>query len=226
MSNVTSYSRDLIAKAQPYIDAQVQKPFLMGLINGDLPVDKFEFWLTVDYPYLLNFIKVMAIGIAKADDPEDAWVFLEHIKGIQGEMLDHQSHAARIGLPKEELLKHRPSPLKYSYMIHQLAAAHQGGVPETQAAVLACQWGYGECCRTLIRNHGLKDDNPYHKWFEFHTSPIHIPSLNMSLDMLDRHADKGTATEREKYASIFMVSVQHETMLWDEYYNKTQWETH
>jgi thiaminase len=100
-------------------------------------------------------------------------------------------------------------------MIHQLAAAHQGGVAETQAAVLACQWGYGECCRSLIRQYGLKDDNPYHKWFEFHTSDQHLPGLNMSLALLDRHAARSTEARLDKITEIFMTSVQLETMLWD-----------
>ncbi|HRE29611.1 MAG TPA: hypothetical protein PK954_23415, partial [Anaerolineales bacterium] len=95
--------------AHPYIEAQVQKPFLQGLINGDLPEASFAFWLKVDYPYLYNFIKVMSVGLAKSSDPQDMWVFLEHIKGIQKEMLDHEGHAARIGVSREELLTHRPS---------------------------------------------------------------------------------------------------------------------
>ncbi len=221
-----TYSQTLLAKARPYIDAQVQKPFLQGLINGDLPVACFEYWLKVDYPYLFNFIKVMAIGLSKADDPRDMDVFLEHIKGIQGEMLDHQGHAERIGVPKEDLLKYRPGPLKYSYMIHQLASAHQGGVMETQAAVLACQWGYGECSRTLLRQKPLAADNPYAKWFAFHASEQHLPGLQLSLDMLDRHAAQASPAQLAKVEAIFFTSVQHETMLWDEYFNQGQWETH
>jgi thiaminase/transcriptional activator TenA len=221
-----SFSRDILERHRPYIDAQIQKPFLQGLVNGDLPVASFEYWLKVDYPYLFNFIKVMAIGISKTTDPQDITVLLEHIKNVQKEMLDHQGHAARIRLPKEELLKHRPGPLKYSYMIHQLASAHQGGVAEAQAAVLACQWGYGECARTLIRMKPLKEDNPYKAWFAFQASEEHLPGLQLSLDLLDRHAADSTANQRERWEAIFLTSVQHETMLWDEYYEMRGWETH
>jgi thiaminase (transcriptional activator TenA) len=222
----TSYSRGLLEAHRPYIEAQLQKPFLQGLVNGDLPVASFEYWLKVDYPYLFNFIKVMAIGVSKSTDPDDITVLLQHITNVQKEMLDHQGHAARIGLPREELLKHRPGPLKYSYMIHQLAAAHQGGVADAQAAVLACQWGYGECARTLIKNKPLKDDNPYKEWFAFQASEVHIPYLQMSLDLLDRHANTATGEQRTRWADIFHTSVQHETMLWDEYYEMRGWETY
>lgn len=226
MSNASSFSQYLLSNARPYIDAQVAKPFLQGMIHGNLPVDCFEFWLKVDYPYLFNFIKVMAVGLSKAQEPQDMWVFLEHIKGIQNEMLDHEGHAARIGLDKAELLRYKPSPLKYTYMTHQLTSAYQGNAAETIAGALACQWGYGECCRTLLKRYGMREDNQYKKWFEFHASEIHLPSLQMSLDLVDRHAASGTPAQRDRIEQIFMTSVQLETMLWDEYYNKTEWERH
>lgn len=226
MSEPSSFSQSLLVTAQPYIDAQVKKPFPQGLINGNLPVDCFEYWLKVDYPYLLNFIKVMAVAMSKADDPQDMRVFLHHIQSIQQEMLDHESHAARIGLPKDELLRHMPGPLKYSYMRHQLSTAHQGSVGEAQASVLACQWGYGTCCRTLLARHKLAEDNPYRAWFAFHAADEHLAGLQMSLDLLDRHAETSTPQQRRKMEDAFMVSVRHETMLWDEYFNKGDWEWH
>lgn len=224
--NDLSYSRALLAKARPYIDAQVKKPFLQGLINGDLPVEIFQYWLKVDYPYLFNFLKVLAVGMAKADDPQDTAVFLEHVKGIQNEMLDHQGHAQRTGMPVDELLKHRPGPLKYSYMLHQLASAYQGPIAHAQAAILACQWGYGECCRTLMKQKPVADDHPYAKWFAFHSADVHLAGLALSLDLLDRHAAKCTDEQRQRLEEIFIISVQHETMLWDEYFSMTRWETH
>ena len=226
MTTNHSFSRSLLAQAQPYIAAQMNKPFLQGLIHGTLPVDRFEYWLKVDYPYLLNFIKVMAVGMAKADTLQDMSVFLEHIRSIEKEMRDHEAHAARIGLAKEALLSYQPGPLKYSYMRHQLSTAHQGTVGETQAAVLACQWGYGECCRTLLQQYGINADNPYQKFFAFHASEEHLPGLQISLDLLDRHAATSTEPQRQKMTTAFMISVRHETMLWDEYYNKVVWESY
>lgn len=221
-----SFSKTLLTRAQPYIEAQVQKPFLQGLINGNLPVDRFEYWLRVDYPYLLNFLKVLALGIVKADDPEDMWVMLEHVKSIQKEMLDHEGHAARLGLTRADLLSYQMGPLKYSYTRHQLATAHQGTVGDIQAAILACQWGYGECCRTLLKRKPIQADNPYKKWFEFHAAEEHLVGLQLALDLLDRQAAKSTEDQMDKMAGIFMLSIKHETMLWDEYYNKVEWETH
>jgi thiaminase/transcriptional activator TenA len=221
-----SFSQSLLDRAQPYIDAQTQKPFLQGLINGDLPIESFEYWLRVDYPYLYNFLKVLSLGVVKAEDPQDMWVMLEHMKSIQEEMQDHEKHAAKLGLTRQDLLANKMGPLKYSYTRHQLAAAYQGTVGDIQAAILACQWGYGAAARQLLKAKPLQPDNPYRDWFAFHAAERHLVSLQLSLDLLDRQAALSTEAQRERMASIFMVSVEHETMLWDEYYHRVTWEAY
>ena len=221
-----SFSRRLIAQAEPYMQAQVKKPFLQGLINGDLPTECFQYWLRVDYPYLHNFLKVCALGILKADDPQDTAVMLQHVEGIQEEMLDHEKHAAKLGLSREDLLSYPMGPLKYSYTRHQLASAYHGSLGDVQAAILACQWGYGEAVRRLLDWKPLQPDNPYREWFAFHGDPAHREGFEEALNLLDRQAAKSTPAQQEQMVAIFFKSVQHETMLWDEYYNMTQWETY
>ena len=221
-----SFSRHLIAKAEPYMQAQVKKRFLQGLINGDLPTECFQYWLRVDYPYLHNFEKVCALGILKSDHPQDTSIMLQHVAGIQAEMLDHEKHAAAVGLTRDDLLSFPMGPLKYSYTRHQLASAYHGSLGDVQAAILACQWGYGEAVGRLLKEKPLQPDNPYREWFAFHGDPAHRESFEEALDLLDRQAAKSTEAQQDQMAAIFFKSVQHETMLWDEYYDMTMWETY
>lgn len=219
-----SFSQQLLARAEPYMQAQVKKPFLQGLINGDLPAEAFQYWLRVDYPYLHNFIKVCALGILKAEDPQDVDVFLDHIHSIKDEMKDHEKHAAAMGLSREDLLNYPMGPLKYSYTRHQLASAYDGSLGEVQAALLACQWGYGEAVHRLLQEQELAPDNPYKEWFAFHGNPDNRESAKIAFALMDRQAEQSTEQQMDRMAEIFMTSVRHETMLWDEYYNMTQWE--
>jgi thiaminase/transcriptional activator TenA len=221
-----SFSRDLIARAEPYMQAQVQKPFLQGLLHGDLPTECFQYWLRVDYPYLRNFVKVCALGILKADDPRDVETMIHHVEGVQAEMQDHEKHASRTGLNLEDLLSHPMGPLKYSYTRHQLASAYHGSLGDVQAAILACQWGYPEAVSRLLAQEALESDNPFREWFAFQSDPEHREGLGAALDLLDRQAALSTEEQRGRMAEIFRLSVQHETMLWDEYYNMTQWESY
>lgn len=219
-----SFSQQMLTQAEPYMQSQVKKPFLQGLINGDLPKESFQYWLRVDYPYLHNFVKVCALGILKADEPQDVEVFLGHIRSVQDEMLDHEKHAAAVGLTRDDLLNYPMGPLKYSYTRHQLASAYHGSLGEVQAAILACQWGYGEAVKRLMQEKEVAPDNPYKEWFAFHGDPGHRENLKVALALLDRQAALSTEQQMERMADIFMTSVRHETMLWDEYYNMTQWE--
>ena len=221
-----SFSQQLLARAEGYMQAQVKKRFLQGLVHGDLPKESFQYWLKVDYPYLHNFLRVCALGLLKADDPEDVEIFLGHVQGIQEEMRDHEKHAANMGVSPEELRKTPMGPLKYSYTRHQLASAYHGSLGEVQAAILACQWGYGEAVYRLLRQHTLAEDNPYRDWFAFHGDPRHRESVKKAYALLDRQAEMSTQAQRDRMAEIFMISVRHETMLWDEYYDRVEWETY
>ncbi|HAJ06296.1 MAG TPA: thiaminase II [Chloroflexi bacterium] len=206
--------------------SQIKKPFLLGLIKGDLPTQCFQYWLRVDYPYLHNFVKVCALGIVKADTPEDIEIMLNHVTSVQNEMLDHEKHAKALGLTREDLLSFPMGPLKYSYTRHQLSTAYHGSLADTQASILACQWGYGEAVKRLIDQYGLKDNNPYKEWFAFHSDPKHREGFKKALDLLNRHAEISTDSQKTQIENIFMISVKHETMLWDEYYNMSEWETY
>ena len=221
-----SFSQHLLARAEPYMQAQVKKRFLQGLVHGDLPRESFQFWLKVDYPYLHNFRRVCSLGLLKAQDPEDVEVFLAHIQSIQEEMRDHEKHAASMGVSQEALRNTPMSPLKYSYTRHQLASAYDGSLGDVQAAILACQWGYGEAVYRLLRTHTLAADNPYREWFAFHGDPAHREKVKHSFALLDRQAEQSTDKQRSRMAEIFMISVRHETMLWDEYYDRVEWETY
>lgn len=219
-----SFSQQLLVKAEPYMQAQVKKPFLQGLINGDLPAESFQYWLRVDYPYLHNFVKVCALGILKAEDSQDVETFLNHIRSVQDEMRDHEKHAAAMGLSREDLLNYPMGPLKYSYTRHQLASAYDGSLGDVQAALLACQWGYGEAVSRLLQEKEVGADNRYKEWFAFHGNPANRESAKIAYALLDRQAEQSTEKQLDRMAEIFMTSVRHETMLWDEYYNMTQWE--
>ena len=221
-----SFSQTLTARARPYIEAQVQKPFLQGLLNGDLPVDRFEYWLKVDYPYLLNLAKVQALGVVKADETEAMWAMLELVQWTKKEIASHEAHAARLGIARDELISQWMSPLKYAYTRHQLAAAYQGALGEILSAILPCKWGYGEVNRALVKRKAIDPDNPYKDWFSFYTAEAQSDSTRLAMDLLDREARTSPAKKLTKMENIFMTSIRFETMLWDEYYTKGTWETH
>ena len=93
-------------------------------------------------------------------------------------------------------------------------------------AILVVAFGYGEAVHRLLQEHTVSEDNPYREWFAFHGDPKHRESAKKAYALLDRQAALSTEAQRARMAEIFMISVRHETMLWDEYYDRVEWETY
>ena len=88
-----TFSEKLIADANKYLQIQLKSNFLVGIAEGTLKEKRFNYWLKVDYPYLINFLRVISIGKAKAEDEDDYSAMMHHAHGVEDEMLDHQKHA-------------------------------------------------------------------------------------------------------------------------------------
>ena len=52
-------------------------PFVEGIGNGTLDIDKFRFYMIQDYIYLLDYAKVFALGVVKSSKEEDMRFFSE-----------------------------------------------------------------------------------------------------------------------------------------------------
>ena len=146
-----SFSARLIEKADPYYQEQTRKPFVQGMLDGTLLMEKFLYWVSVDYAYLVNFSRILALGVTKADTFEDMRVMQEYLHWIVNEEMGMQeSYAAEHGITKYELESAQMGPTKYAYTRHELASAHSGTMGELIAGIMACIVGYQiVCCKLL-----------------------------------------------------------------------------
>ena len=58
-------SERLIAKAMPIWETYFEHPFVKGIADGTLPVEKFRFYMIQDHKYLMQYAKVFALGVLK-----------------------------------------------------------------------------------------------------------------------------------------------------------------
>ena len=222
-----TYTETLMAKGRPYIEAQLQKPFLIGIMNGDLPLDKFQYWLKVDYLYLIQYAKILALGVSKAESPVAMQVMERQLDGIVNkEMSLHEAYAAKFGITREQLIQQRMGPIKYSYTCHELAAAHSGSLGELLAALLPCMWGYGEIGWSLVEQKPIDPENPYGDWLALYSSEDFRQMGKEGWELLDSLAAASSESQLKKMGENFMTSFKYEVMCWDAYYNKEEWKTY
>ncbi|WP_455795102.1 thiaminase II/PqqC family protein [Clostridium butyricum] len=54
-----------------------EHPFVKGIENGELDLEKFKYYMIQDYIYLLDYSKIFALGIVKAPNEEIMRFFAE-----------------------------------------------------------------------------------------------------------------------------------------------------
>ena len=94
----------LYRAAKPVWDAQLEHPFVRGLGDGSLEVDRFTRWVRQDYLYLKEFARVFAWAAAKARHLDSmSWYARILDLTLNTEMSLHRAYAARFGISVAEL---------------------------------------------------------------------------------------------------------------------------
>ena len=68
---MTEFSDLLRDRASAIWELEHQHPFVVELGNGTLPLEKFQWYMKQDYLFLIDFSRVIAMAVAKADTLED-----------------------------------------------------------------------------------------------------------------------------------------------------------
>ncbi|MCY3693325.1 MAG: thiaminase II, partial [Chloroflexi bacterium] len=132
-----SFCDEIERESQAQREAMAFHPFVKGIGDGTLPLDRFRHFITQDYVYLVDFARCLALAAAKAPDLETMSWFARSVDYILNtEMELHRSYCAQFGITEAELDATVHAPTCYSYTSYLLRVAHQGSFGELVAALL------------------------------------------------------------------------------------------
>jgi len=198
-------------------------PFVRGLADGTLPLDRYHFYLRQDYVFLLDYARVLALAVAAAEAPAD----MEGLAGLlqatlTTEMDLHRRTCAEAGITAAHLESESPAPCTFAYTRHLLAVARAGTLGEIAAALLPCQWGYAEIGRTLAAQ------NPssvalYREWIAAYASEGYQETARRMWDLCDRLGTAMGPTERQRAERAFERSARCEYLFWDGCWTGAAW---
>ncbi|MHB8573707.1 MAG: thiaminase II [Dehalococcoidia bacterium] len=199
-------------------------PFVTGLGDGSLPVERFRFYMVQDYRFLIAFCRVLALGAAKAADLDtmERFAGLLHAT-LHTEMALHRAYAARLGITSDELEHTEAAPATHAYTSHLLHAAFGGSVGELAAALLPCQWSYAEIGRRLAAEAPRPLPELYAEWIEAYASAEFSALAAWLRGLVDRLAAEAGAAERERMTRHFIASARHELQFWDAALKQEAW---
>ncbi|WP_125152091.1 thiaminase II [Clostridium rectalis] len=215
------FSQKLYKSVEKIWNSYYTHPFVKGIGEGNLDVEKFKFYMIQDYLYLLDYAKVYALGIVKADDEETMQGFSSMVNDIlNGEMSIHRSYMKRLGITNEDIEKTKPNLSNISYTHYMLAVAHNGSLAELTVSLLACMWSYQEIGTNLNKVPNSIEHEFYGEWIKGYISDEYKKSTKWVIDLIDRLSQDMSKMELEKLKEIFINTSKYEYMFWDMAFNK------
>ena len=197
-------------------------PFVRGLADGSLAVNKFRFYLLQDYLYLFDYAKVFAQGVVKSREPEVMRVFSSYVASIlNGEMEIHRGYMARLGITEEQAEAVQPSLSNLSYTAYMRAVAAEEGPAEIMAAVLSCAISYEYIAKWIVKNYPDADKHDFYgEWVRGYASEDYAAENQRLIALMERLSADYTDTQRQHLVDIFVACSRYEAMFWDMAWNE------
>lgn len=210
----------LYCAAHPVWEECHAHPFVRGIGDGSLDLEKFRWFLLQDYLYLFDYARVFAYGVVKARAPELMRTFSSNVDVILGgEMKIHRAYMARLGITENQVFAVTPALPNLSYTHYMLAVAAAGSPAEIIAAILACSWSYAEIGARLNKIPGAAEHPFYGEWIQGYAGKEYQKTNSTLVELMDQLADGCTETEYQRLEEIFVNCSRYELSFWDMAWN-------
>ena len=205
-------------QASPVWEAVSMHPFLSELQDGNLPVEKFRYYILQDYLYLGAFGRAAAAALAQAPDTESAVRLLKRVttpveRPLHGALFD------ALGVSEEETEASSPSPTNLAYMNHIEVSMDMGGLACGVAALLPCPRIYHEVGKIL-----QEPSHPIYKiWQSTYAEGLLEASVAAWSEFVDELAEDAGPDIRALMEEAYLTSSRYEYMFWTMAYNLEEW---
>ncbi|MBN8235351.1 thiaminase II [Halobacillus kuroshimensis] len=214
----------LYESARPIWEAYLDHPFVKGIGDGTLELEKFQFFMRQDYLYLIDYCRVFALGSVKAKSLDTMTMFSELLHSTLSEEMElHRNYAERIGISREELEETKPSATLLAYTSYMLNKANQGSEAEVAACVLACTWSYNVIGLHLAEQNQGEKHEFYGDWIEMYASDEFSELASSLKKLINELADGLPEREKAHLEEIFIHTSKLEYMFWEMAWKQKMW---
>ena len=192
-------------------------PFVRGIADGTLDREKFKYYMLQDYLYLIDYAKVFAVGVAKAQDMEAMRLFAGYISQIlSGEMNIHKGYMQRLGIALDEAEQAPMALDNLSYTSYMLRVAYEEGQGEIAAAILSCALSYEVIAKEMVKACPACTDHCFYgEWISGYASSGYAEANQRLIDLIERLTADYSEAQMRRLEEIFIVCSRHEAAFWD-----------
>lgn len=207
----------LLTRTAELWDAYLEHPFVRGIADGSLDKEKFRYYMIQDYVYLIDYAKVFALGIAKAQDMETMRLFANYVHQIlDGEMDIHKGYMKRLGIALSDAESAKPALDNRSYTSYMMRVAYDAGPAEIAAAILSCALSYEHIARRMLETHPEAYRHPFYgEWVNGYANNEYHQANQALIDLTERLTKNCSEQLMKQLEEIFTVCSQYEMAFWD-----------
>ncbi len=201
-----------------------EHPFVLGIQDGSLDREKFKYYIIQDYLYLEEYVKVFAIGVAKAKSLETMRVFSRQMNYlIEGEMDIHRGYMGSFTVTREELEATPRALDNLSYTSYMLRVAYEEGEAEILAAILSCAYSYEVIAKTILKNDPSASEHSFYgSWVKGYAGSEFCDGNIVLLDAMNRLTGDYSEEQLKHLTDIFAACSRYELAFWDLAWNMSR----
>jgi Putative transcription activator len=202
----------------PIMQAIYRHEFFAELGKGNLPEEKFVFYVQQGSLLLASYARAFALISAKLQNESDSasLLYFANQRLLAAREL-HGFFIKEYRIAREE----SKAPACQAYCSHLLERAALGSAAEGMASVLPCFWVYRQIGLYAIKQAGA--ENPYSKWIEHYSSKEYEQLVDKSVELTDRLASEVGDEERRRMFEAFIISSRYNYCFWDDAYHVRTW---
>jgi len=217
------FSARLRRVAEPVWRAQLQHPFVRGIGDGSLDLDRFRHWVRQDYRFLIEYCRLFGLAAARAPDLETLARFADLLQATARTEMDlHRAYAAEFGIDAAALEREPMAPTTRAYTDFLVRIAATGDFAELAAALLPCMWGFAEIGQTLAAR-GRPAEPRYAKWVTMYADPEFAALAGWCRELVDRLGAGADGATRERMEEAFLTSSRYEYLFWEMAWRLEAW---
>jgi thiaminase/transcriptional activator TenA len=213
----------LRSEADAIWQAQHLHPFVRGIAEGTLDLDRFRHWVRQDYLFLVEYCRLLALAAARSPDLDTLSRFGDLLQATAHTEMDlHRSYAAELEISTQELHGEPMAPTTRAYTDFLIRTAATGDFAELVAALLPCMWGFSEIGLRLVEEPRPPDER-LSKWIDSYASIEFADLAAWCRDLLDRVAQGAGRDQLARIRDAFLTSSRYELLFWEMAWRLETW---
>ena len=195
--------------------AAVAHPMVREIAAGTLPHETFRGYFRQNVLYLEAYARAIGLVIAQAPDREALDVLTRfEARIVETEIPANLAFLDKLGGDDDITAgRGRMLPTTVAYTQHLLSACGMPDCAGGLAALLPCQWSYGEIARPLMA--ARPADPIYADWIALFGDDDYDALVGETTAVLDRLVDPNDASRVAELSAIFERSISFEQAFWD-----------